>query len=292
MVVVTGTKRSGTSMWMQVLRAAGLPVVGEAFPKKWAVSIRDANPRGFFESRLRRGIYYRTNPDPDTGRYLHPRQVRRHAVKVFIPGVVRTDIAFLSRVVATLRPWREYAISLAKLHASEEDHARKTAPDATVAERRVARLRSRRSQLPPAIEWWLENYDLVRDVSVRRYPFKLVGYRRVVQAPEDTVAEVLDWLGVDGLDVAQAAAAVVPELHRNHTAQIDDSVLDVPSHWAQVMDELVRQAETGVVLDAPLLREMNAVNREVEARYHRLSRDRTARPDDADSAEEPPATDG
>ena len=32
MIFVSGTKRSGTSMWMQVLRAAGLPVLGEAFP--------------------------------------------------------------------------------------------------------------------------------------------------------------------------------------------------------------------------------------------------------------------
>jgi len=34
-IVVTGTKRSGTSMWMQVLGAAGLPVVGDAFPADW-----------------------------------------------------------------------------------------------------------------------------------------------------------------------------------------------------------------------------------------------------------------
>ena len=29
MVIVTGTRRSGTSMWMQILQAAGLPIVGE-----------------------------------------------------------------------------------------------------------------------------------------------------------------------------------------------------------------------------------------------------------------------
>ena len=35
MIIVTGTKRSGTSMWMQILAAAGLPVFGEAFPRSW-----------------------------------------------------------------------------------------------------------------------------------------------------------------------------------------------------------------------------------------------------------------
>jgi len=33
MHIVTGTKRSGTSMWMQLLRAAGFPPIGEALPR-------------------------------------------------------------------------------------------------------------------------------------------------------------------------------------------------------------------------------------------------------------------
>ena len=40
MLFVTGTKRSGTSMWMQVLRAAGLPVIGTEFPRDWGEVIR------------------------------------------------------------------------------------------------------------------------------------------------------------------------------------------------------------------------------------------------------------
>lgn len=66
MVVVTGTWRSGTSLWMQVLQAAGLPVIGDRFPKRFA-ALRQANPAGFWESRLRTGIYYATNPDRETG---------------------------------------------------------------------------------------------------------------------------------------------------------------------------------------------------------------------------------
>ena len=91
MVVVTGTKRSGTSLWMRMLIEAGLPSIGEAFPTVWGDSIRDANPHGFFESRLRRGIWFATNPDPRTGAYLHAGPTRLHAVKVFVPGVIRTE---------------------------------------------------------------------------------------------------------------------------------------------------------------------------------------------------------
>ena len=74
MIIVTGTKRSGTSMWMQLLTAAGFPPIGDAFPRNWETTLKDANPGGFWESELRRGIYYETNPDPKTGTYLFPEQ--------------------------------------------------------------------------------------------------------------------------------------------------------------------------------------------------------------------------
>lgn len=75
MIIVTGTKRSGTSLWMQLLMAAGFVPFGEAFPAQWSESIKDANPEGFFESSFRHGIYYATNPNPQTGVYVFPEQV-------------------------------------------------------------------------------------------------------------------------------------------------------------------------------------------------------------------------
>ena len=120
MIVVTGTKRAGTSMWMQILVAAGFPHVGTPFPGNWGESIRDANPAGFYESLLRQGVFHATNPDPRTGRFVRPSQVERHVVKVFVPGLVRTDFGYIGRVLATMRPWREYVASLRRLFAIED----------------------------------------------------------------------------------------------------------------------------------------------------------------------------
>ena len=121
MIVVTGTMRSGTSMWMQAMQAGGLQTVGAAFPEPWGERLREANPRGFYESKLLSGIYFGTNPDPATGAYLHPARSRRLVAKVFVPGLIRTDIAFLDRVLATVRPWREYAASIARMKAMDGD---------------------------------------------------------------------------------------------------------------------------------------------------------------------------
>ena len=117
MLLVTGTKRSGTSMWMQILKAAGVEILGDAFPRDWEDVIRDANPHGFFESQLREGIYFATNPSPTTGAYLRPEQTTDLAVKVFIPGVIKSDTAFIGKVLASMRNWREYGSSLRRLRS-------------------------------------------------------------------------------------------------------------------------------------------------------------------------------
>jgi len=195
-IIVTGTKRSGTSMWMQVLRAAGVHVLGEAFPKNWEQTIREANPHGFYESPLRGGIYYATNPDPRTGTYLRPQDVTSAAVKVFIPGLCRTDLAYVGRVVGTMRHWREYSSSLARLRAMEDDARReKLGDEAPVFPR-----------LDPVLEWWLENFALVRDIVTRQYPAHLVSYERVLARPTETLMPLLEWVGAPD---PQAGAEVV-----------------------------------------------------------------------------------
>src|SRR6266851_5448676 len=184
MLIVTGTKRSGTSLWMRLLIAAGLPVFGEAFPGDWEQKLKTANPDGFFESLLREGIYYATNPHPVTGDYFFPEQVEWHCVKVFIPGLVRTDRAYIGRVVATVREWREHAASLGRLHALED------------AERsRVDDSLPPPARLPPVLEWWTENFALVRDIAIRRYAVHVQSYDGLMADPERVVHDVVRWLG-------------------------------------------------------------------------------------------------
>ena len=103
MIIVTGTKRSGTSMWMQILSAAGYRVLGERFPRDWGSTIRAANERGFFESPLRHGIRDLLARDPTTGEVLRPEATREVAVKVFAAGLTRTHLAHMHRVVASVR---------------------------------------------------------------------------------------------------------------------------------------------------------------------------------------------
>lgn len=249
MIVVTGTKRSGTSMWMQILAAAGLPVIGERVPKHWDEQLHAANPDGFYESELVAGIYFRTNPHPVSGVFLFPGQTERHAVKVFIPGLIRSDLAFLDRVIATVRGWRDFARSRERLRALGRPAA--ASEDAAPS-------------LPPGLEWWAENFALVRDVATRRYPVHMLSYESLLADPERSVAEVLAWIGVG--DAARASAVV----HRGGSGAaqaelpVDESGLE-PAQM-QVMDELHDHIHRGVALSPAFVERLNRTDRELRPR--------------------------
>lgn len=231
MIIVTGTKRSGTSMWMQLLKAAGFPPIGDAFPRNWETTIKDANPEGFWESELRRGIFYKTNPDPKTGTYLFPEQTERNAVKVFIPGLIKTDRAFIGKVVATVRPWREYVRSVTRLYTMERQAQEAARKDPTKA-------RPPQVFMSPIIEWWVENFSLISDIVTRRYPFYMVAYESVLDSPEETLREVFQWLGNGNVEAA--IKEVEPRLRTQ-----DEEAGDEPS-----VDDLDLEPEVVEVFDA------------------------------------------
>jgi hypothetical protein len=222
MVIVTGTKRSGTSLWMQILIAAGIPHFGEAFPRDWETTLKEANKEGFYESMLRAGVYYATNPHPKTGAYFFPEQVEGHCVKVFIPGLVRTDRAYIGHVVATVREWREHEASLLRLNAMEDAERAKAGGEETTPPERM----------PPALEWWAENFSLVRDISIRRYPVHAQSYDGLLRDPERVIRDTIAWLGRG--DAEKALAQPKPE-RRTFQRPVSNSV---PAEAAEVFDEL------------------------------------------------------
>ena len=249
MIIVTGTKRSGTSMWMQILRAAWLTTFGAAFPGAWKETIHDANPHGFYESHFRRGIYYATNPHPKTGAFLAPESVRNVVVKVFVPGLCRSDIAFVDRVVGTMRDWREYGGSLDRLLTME----------AQALEKKAGRPRPPKPRLAPLLEWWLENFLLVRDVATRAYPARLVSYQRVVEEPDVWVPRMLEWLGRG--DVAEALACVVPATRTQFAQERPET--DLAPHQLEAFDALYAIAHDGAVVTPELIAQLNLVHDEL-----------------------------
>ncbi|MCA9575461.1 MAG: hypothetical protein R3B40_25555 [Polyangiales bacterium] len=245
MIFVTGTKRSGTSMWMQIMRAAGLPTLGTAFPKDWGEVIRDANPGGFFESRLRNGVYHATNPDPRTGEYIHPTEAGSLVVKVFVPGLVRSDLAFIEAVVGTMREWREYSSSLTRLYAMERENRPPVEGIPTL------------TYVPPELEWWAENYSLVADHLLRRYPLHLVTYDEVLSDPERVIRETFGWLERGDADAALAAVSTEFRTQTDVAWTRHESITD---EHAATFDEFYRRIRDREPLDESFIDQLNDTN--------------------------------
>jgi hypothetical protein len=261
MIVITGTKRSGTSMWMQVLKAAGIETLGPAFMGKWESTIKDANKRGFYETHLRRGIYYATNPHPETGTWLPPKSTRSLGVKIFIPGVVRSDVAYLTRVVASVRPYRQFAASLNRLYAMEE----KAREEQGKPPRKTPRI-------DPVLEWWVENFLLLRDVTTRRYPVRLISYESMIEDPAKVCDAVFDFIGMGDADAA--AAAVHPE---DRTQQAD-STAGISHPDEELFDDYHHRVKTAKPFDEPFFQKLNETHLrllpELEAVFEEMEKSR------------------
>jgi hypothetical protein len=173
---------------------------------------------------------------------------------VFIPGLIRTDCAFIDKVVATVRPWRQYVRSLNRLYAMEREakkskieKAPNDIPDPVV--------------MPPLIEWWVENFSLISDIVTRRYPFYMVAYESVLQDPDKTLRDVFRWLG-EG-DVEAAIARVDPAL-RTQSEEVEDhadgSGLELEPEVIEVFDALYEMVRTQAPLQQAFVDRLNETN--------------------------------
>ena len=183
-VVVSGLPRSGTSMAMKMLAAAGLELVTDEMR-----TADEDNPKGYFEDERVKDLASATDR-----RWIA--DARGKVIKVvssllqFLPPRYRYRVVFMRRdldeVLASqakmlARRGESSAVDDGELRASYTQHLEKVA----------FQLRFR------------PNFEAL-----------YVDYREVLEHPEEQARRIAEFLG-GGLDVARMAEAVDPELYRN-----------------------------------------------------------------------------
>lgn len=273
MIVVTGTKRSGTSLWMQILKASNLPIIGEPYLGTWKESIHLANVCGFYESKLRYGINYSNNPDIRTGQYLHPRSVVHHGVKIFVPGLIKTELAFLHRVITTIRSWQAYCHSIRRLNHMESAHWL-TLSDVPGKMSQQVKVILKRNTVHPALLWWRDNVALLSDVQARMYPVRLIPYETLLNDSDNVVPEMLSWVAaplkqdlfdktITVMDIDSALQCVKSNLQTQQSTVVEDSPLT--ERQERLFDDLYQQSLNGIEgFGDSLLRGINAENSTIE----------------------------
>jgi hypothetical protein len=233
MIAVTGTGRCGTSAWMQVFAAAGYEVLGEAFPLDWERRLSTLNPGGFFESTLVAGVNLLTNPDPHSGARLVPEDTRALVLKVFAPGVCRTERVWLDRVLLSFRPWDGFARSRQQL-LEVDGREPSTAAQA-------------------AASWFAQHHDLGVDAARRGYLLHAVDFDALCAAPREGLAAAFARLGLEAPPEG-TEGAIRPSTRRWATPT---EPLPLPDGWEEPLAhllELLRRDALPEVVREPSLR--------------------------------------
>jgi hypothetical protein len=180
-VVVTGVPRSGTSLVMQMLVAAGVPVLADA------ARVADAdNPRGYYEFEPARRL-------PRESAWVAG--ARGRAVKVvhaLVPALPRAE---RYRVVLVRRAWSEVLASQAAMLAGRGEAAPALAPERLVA--------VYEAQLDELVGW----------ARAQGAPLLELSHARLLGDPRAAAVALAAFLG-GGHDPDAMARAVVPALHR------------------------------------------------------------------------------
>jgi len=188
-VVVSGLPRSGTSMAMRMLEAAGLSIIVDG--------IREAdedNPKGYFELERVKDLAQENDWE-----WLHG--ARGKAIKIISYLLKELPDDHNYKVLFMRRDLREVLASQAKM-----------------LERRGESNESDDERMVELYEndLWKANY-LLKNNS--HFDALMIGYRDVLDDPLEQARKISEFMG-GGYDVEKMAAAVDPKLYRNRAEQL------------------------------------------------------------------------
>ncbi len=177
-IVVTGLPRSGTSLMMQVLNAAQVPILQDG--------VRESdisNPQGYYELEAVKGIVA-------SNAFLN--EAQGQAVKIVAPLPVYMNPKLKYKVLFMRRDLEEILLSQEKM--LEKDQT------------------SEREKYRTIYEFHLKKtYRFFRE---HRIEFLDVNYNEFMKSPEQTLQQVVDFIGLDA-SPATLSEVVNPELYRN-----------------------------------------------------------------------------
>ena len=188
-VVVSGLPRSGTSMAMRMLEAAGMPMVVDGLRQA-----DEDNPKGYFELERVKDL-----ASENDWSWLD--DARGKAIKIISYLLKELPDTHNYKVIFMRRDLTEVLASQAKMLE------RRGETNETEDERMVELYEN---------DLWKANYLLKHNP---RFETLMLDYREVVASPEEQARRVSEFLG-GGHDVEKMAAAVDPNLYRNRAEKL------------------------------------------------------------------------
>jgi len=252
MIIVTGHKRSGTSLMMQMLDKAGFITIGEKFPEAWDKKMYGKNKEGFFESKfIDQGVNNSTSP------FTHRDDTELSAVKVFTPGLLKTDFHYITKVIVMVRDWREQVESLKKLYKVSSDGVNK---------------------YPDGYEYFFAYKNFLDDFLKRGYETCIIDYNDLLQNPEENCERLKSFFGVGRWDLAKNQVKDKLNTVKDKVAKSGNHKLnpDVEDSFAEMLDKLYNAIKSGTI-DEPMQEQILAWAQSLKPTVDKINEEYTAK---------------
>ena len=170
-------------MMMQIIEAGGVPLLYDTVLQNLPnPDGYDANPDGYFEWRKVRNI----TEDPQW-----PSIVEGKAVKLFLVRAKMLTTDLDCRIIVMVRDPREIAVSLNRFRNLPIDH--NLEEEILLMTERLAKIRS----------------------AFPNFPVLEVPYKEIVEAPDNWLPAIVNFLSLDPARIPDMRAKIKPELYRN-----------------------------------------------------------------------------
>jgi len=109
---------------------------------------------------------------------------------------MKSDVAFLYRVIATIRDWKEFCVSFSQVSATENEYFIKkiqnlALPDFGLSAEEFIAFKT--DPIHPALQWWENNFGLILNAKTRGFPFYCIAYDQLLEQPHNIIPMVLKW---------------------------------------------------------------------------------------------------
>jgi predicted AlkP superfamily phosphohydrolase/phosphomutase/tetratricopeptide (TPR) repeat protein len=186
--IVSGLPRSGTSLMMQMLEAAGLPVMTDSQRPP-----DDDNPRGYYE-------------------WEAIKKVRRR------PEILREAQGKVVKVISMLAPW------LPNQHRYKVIFMERAIEEVIASQRKMVSNRGREIKADPErMQANLARHrTAVLDLLTKSPNFQvlMVDYAGLVRKPDQWISRIIEFLGDARLDAGRMASVIQPELYRQRASPV------------------------------------------------------------------------
>jgi len=192
--IVSGLRRSGTSMLMYALKESGIPILGFKFSiAKDALKRKEGNPNGYWELRkvtTDKGLFY----DLNTVEGLDGK-----VVKVMFEALPESDPKLIDKVILIFRKPKNWLSSILKWNKIEQ-------LDSFVAHN------------------ILDTIDSLGFLMLNDIKHKIVFYEDIVENPEEQMKSICEFLG-EG-DYKKATKTVDVKLNRSEESDTQSVYLE------------------------------------------------------------------